>query len=793
MIANFIKIAFRHLFRHKGYSTINIVGLAVGLASCLLIGLFIRYELSYDRFYPQAERIDRLGLVLSENGSARRIALTAPAMGPGAAAELTGVDAQARVAPGGYGIFKVDSKMFNQYLYFADSTYLSMFGLHMQQGDAATALNAPGSLVLSEKMAQTLFGTTDCLGKTVTYNNQVNLQVTGVFADIPANTHFRTNLLISMVTIESPDLYGPDVLSTWAGYNFFTYLRRSPGTSARELDSQLAGLFKRHLDPEQVSKIVPFVEPITDIHLHSDSVYGAGSGDIRTVYIFSGVALFILVLAVINFMNLTTARSARRAREIGIRKVLGSSRMHLVFQLLGEAVLLTFLALAIALALLEVGLPLLVAISQSPLTLTPLWAPLPLAAIMGGTLLVGLAAGSYPAFYLSRFQPVEVLKGQRTGGGSVRLRRALVIFQFTVSIALMIGTAVIYSQTQYLKHSDLGFQRENIVYISLNSPDNRDHYDVFQQEIRKHPGVIASCLASRILGDAYSSWYLQGENQSDPMTAIAFFTDYDFLKTFGMTLKSGRTFSADHATDAEHAFVLNETAARQFGWADPVGRAVWMPDPINKKGTVIGMVKDFKFQSLRREITPLFISFSPSPFHRNYLAVRLRPGSAPAFLKYAEGAFARFAPGQPFDYTFQDQYLDRMYRSEERLGQLVLIFAGLAIFIGSLGLLGLAAFTTEQRTREIGIRKVLGASTGTILRMLSREFVLLVAAANVLAWPVAWYVMQGWLENFAYRLPMPWTIFVAVAVLAMVLAVGIVSIQALRAALADPIDAIRHE
>jgi putative ABC transport system permease protein len=797
MIRNYLKVALRNILRHKAFSFINIVGLAVGMACCLLILLFVRDELSFDRYHSNADRIFRLEDSFGERrDQADRLALSSAPFAPTLKNEFPQVEEAVRLMPGGRRMVTIgEKKLYEDNIFFADNSLFSVFSFPLLKGDPGTALSAPNALVVSGKIAQKYFGTDDPLDKILKINDQ-EFRVTGIMAEMPRRSHFYADMFASMATLERMPNMEERFFTNWARHEFYTYLLLREAGDAGRLEARLPTFIEKHA-AQQLRAILgetlsSSLKPLTRIHLYSQAQYELGAnGDIRYVILFSVIAIFILLIACVNYMNLATARSAARAKEVGLRKTVGASRAQLVGQFFGESFLFTAIAMVLSVLLALGALPFFNSLAGKAIGPGDLRDGLIVGFMAAVLLLVGLGSGSYPAISISGFRPTGALKrSDRDGSGRALLRKALVIGQFAVSIALIIATAVVLDQLDFLRNRKLGFVKDHVVVIPVREKSIRTDIETIKADLKRNPGVLSASLAigvpgGTVAGDAID--LMTGEGRKK-VTLRMIYADYDYIKTMGMEIAEGRDFSRDMGTDDREAIIINEAAVRGLGLRTPLEtRFEWN----EKKGRVIGVVKDFQFQSLRDEITPLVIQIFPNG--ARVVAVRIRPDHIPETLAFLESRWKVFDPSHPFEYAFMDKTFDSIYRGEERLAGIFRTFALLAIFIACLGLFGLALYTVEQRTREIGIRKVLGASLGKIAVLLSKEFMLLVLMANVLAWPAAFYVMRRWLQNFAYRVEIRPGIFLASAGAAFVIALITISYHTLRAALADPVKSIRHE
>jgi len=785
MFKNYLTVAVRNLLRHKGYSAINIAGLAVGMACCFLIALLVRHELSYDRHHQNAEQIFRVTEEYKNDltGEAVQNAQTAFRLAPALLSDFPEIVHATRFYRGTL-LARYKGKQFLEPGFaLTDAAVFKVFSFPLIKGDPEVALKRPNSVVISEEVARKYFGDEDPVGKVLASNGEVpDLEVTGVFQKMPQNSHFRFDLLASMETLK---LLSSRVVSDWRRSQY-TYLLLSRDHPPSALERKLPGFVEKcRREGATFSKL--HLQPLTDIHLHSNlREEMAPNNSITFIWAISGMAVLVLFIACINFMNLSTARSTIRAREVGVRKVVGAHRLQVASQFLGESMLLSCVALLLAVGMVEVSLPLLNGLLNKQLTVE-LFGHVFI--MLGIALFTGVVAGSYPAFFLSALQPVSVLKGVlKTSPRSFILRRALVVIQFSISIGLIICTGVMYGQLSYLKNRQLGFDKENVVIIEWAHAIQR--LESFKSELLKSVDVMSVSASKNVPPDPSVRSYvvdLEGVGRRDMKIIMV---DHDFMRTLGIELKAGRDFSGNWPTDSGEAVILNEEAAKELGWASPVGKRFDIPY-FQKRGRVIGVVKDFNFESLYHQISP--VAFILSPRWYSKLAVRVRSDHLPDTIDFLRREWEEFVPDRPFSFYFLNDRLDQLYRAEKQRGQITGVFSALAIFVACLGLLGLASFTVERRTKEIGIRKVLGASVSSIVVLLSREFIILIAVANLIAWPAAYYAMRRWLQDFAYRIELGPGVFVLGGMLALGIALLTVSLQAVKAARANPVDALRYE
>jgi putative ABC transport system permease protein len=799
MFKNYLTIARRNLWRHKGYTFINIAGLAVGMACCALILLYIRDELSYDRFHHQAGNIYRI-YVRDSSGKWRKQESVTPApMAPALVEEYPEVLKAVRLqTPHNTTLVGYENKQFYERgVYLADATLFEVFDFALLHGDPKTALQNPNSVVLSQAAAEKYFGNENPLGKIMRIERGgQEFQVTGVLREIPQASHIRPDFVIPFTNI------GEQNLGDWWGFSFASYVLLAEKTSVSALEGKLPDFIVKHYSeaPPGFPKIALGFQPLVDVHLHSDFDNEEGKlGAMTYLYLFAVLAVFIIAVACINFMNLSTARSQHRAREVGVRKVAGSRRALLISQFMCESILLSLLAIIGAAVLMEFFLPVFNELAQKKLQIDYSSDWLLGAGFFLLALVVGIAAGSYPAIFLSRFQPVEVLKGgSHQGAAGARLRQALVVGQFVISIALIACTIVVSNQIEFIRDKRLGFDKEQMLVMPLRGEQAQRKWPLLKAELLRHPEILHVTASSSVPADP--GWWQTGAKRREGEEGKSIFTfqiDYDFFKTLGIELAAGRSLLPEFPSDSAQAFVLNEAAVRDFGYGSAeaaIGQSfIWLGEgPKNaKRGTVVGVVKDFHFRPLYEEIKPTV--FHLMPHRMSFAIMQVRPNRMEAALAALKAAWPAFDPAHPLEFSFMDQKVEAQYGTETRLLKVFGIFSLFAIFISGLGLFGLVSFTTEQRTKEIGIRKVLGASVANLVSLLSGSFVRLVLISFVIAIPIIWLAMQKWLQNFAYRTDLGWWVFALAGGLALLIALLTVSTQAIRAALANPVEALRYE
>jgi len=802
MLRNYLKTAYRSLLKNKGFTIINIAGLALGLTAFLLVLFYVTDELSYDRYNVNADRIYRVNSEIKYGGSATSFAITPPPMAAALKSSFPEVEQVARIFQSSNVQFKKGNiNVPESKTIYADNSIFRVFTLPMVDGKPQNALTEPKSVVISERAALKYFNKTDVVGQYLTLaNGNVNYRVTGVIKNIPAQSHFNADYFMSMPSVDMKTDTG------WGTFSINTYVLLKKNPDIKAFESKLNAMVRQHFGMQNYAKLEKggnYIRlnliPLTDIHLKSNRQYELGSNSsITYIYIFSAIALFVLLIACINFMNLSTARSANRAREVGIRKALGSSRKGLMTQFLAESILITFIAAILAALAAWALLPLFNQLSDKELSIslsTVLWS-IPLLTFI--ILVVGIIAGSYPAFYLSTFQPINVLKGKiSTGFKGSLLRNFLVVFQFAVSIFLIIGTLVIYEQLNYIHEKDLGFNRKQVLVVK--NVDVLANPKLFKQEIKQLTGTenatLTGFLPTSVARQPDNIFKDKGTTAKGALFTEIWPVDEDYLKTMGMKILKGRNFSPQLVSDSA-GIIVNETAARMLGcYMDPLDKKLYYPHPVNGKTVVkeyhiIGVVKDFNFSSLRDNIRPVIMKLINDD---GALSVRTNAKELKPFVNKVQAVWDKFSPNQQFEYSFMDQDFDAAYKSEVRTGGLFLTFTVFTIVIACLGLFSLAAYAAEQRTKEIGIRKVLGASVSAITTLLSKDFIRLIAIAILIASPLAWYTMHKWLEGFAYRQNIQWWVLVSAAALSIVIAFITISFQSIKAALANPINSLRNE
>ena len=804
MFKNYIKVAFRNLRKNKGYSFINISGLAVGIACCIAILLYVKNELSYDKFNKNADQIYRVHLTGMVNNNELNMSLSPAPLGAAIKHDLPEVKTYTRIRNFGFPVLRYKDKAFSEERFYdVDSTFFDVFTVKFLEGSPKTALTQPSTVVITESMARKYFGNEEAMGKILNADHRRDWIVTGVIKDFPKNSHFHFDFLGSLSTYE--DSRNP----YWLSNNYYTYLLLRKGTDTDEFQKKMAKDLLQYIGP-QIEKVTGVsldqlkkkgnsynyvLQPLTSIHLNSHLDYELeANSDISYVYIFSIIAAAILLIACINFINLATAKSEKRAKEVGIRKTLGSNKIQLMRQFISEAVLMSVIAMFLAVILVEIFLPFFNDISGKEMSLSVFENFYNVLLLLCFAGLIGIIAGSYPAFYLSSFQPVKVLKSENKGSRKSLLRSGLVIFQFAVTIILFIGTFIIYNQLKYIQTKNLGFNKEQIIIIN-KTDDIGNKIESFKKELLNNPQVISTSNSNAIPGDQKgdSAYRLEGTPNDRIQDLRQMWCDYGFINTYKIKIEKGRFFSKEHPSDTT-AIVINEAAVKLFGLNELLGKYLIAPDPDgDRKYQIIGVAKDFNYESLHQPIRPLLIHLFNSRGFGQFVSVRIKPSGFQNTIDNLNNIWKKFAGSEAFDYNFLDENLNHLYIAEQRTSKIATTFSLLAILIACLGLLGLAAFITEQRTKEIGIRKVLGASIPSLLFMLCKEFLKWVLIANIIAWPAAYYIMNNWLNNFAYKININISVFLLSCVLAIVIALLTVSSYAIKAAIANPIKSLRYE
>ncbi len=819
MIHNYLKVALRAIFRNKLTAFINIAGLALAMMCCILIYLFVADELSYDRYHTHADRTYRITRnFLNKDGEPNlHLANVAPPIGPLLKNDFGEIEVMARTINFGLVLGLEENgelvkNFVENYLFLAEPDIFKIFDIEVLSGDTRTALSRPFTIMLSEKAALKYFDDKEALGKRLRVNNQFDLEVTGVYKDFPEQSHWHPEFLVSFSTLENDDIYGRNGLETnWGNNAFGTYILLEEGADAKKVEAGLPDFMERHFanfarenwgaapDFKASKATTLFLQKLTDIHLHSnldDELEVNGS--INNVRMMTVIGIFIILIACFNFINLSTARATKRSKEVGLRKVVGAYKSQLITQYLSESALISFFALMLAFLFSLLAISWLNDFTGKDLSLNPSvnW-PL-IIGLVFFSLFIGLLAGLYPAFILSGFKPALVLKGQQgSAKGKGFVRRSLVVTQFAISIVLLIATAITFQQLNFLNTRNLGYNKDQIVTLSYYGDDLSKSYEAFYNELTKSSAIENVARSSRIptgrlLDSSGPPLITKGDSLINSTVTTKYVAiDEEFFRTYGIEIAAGRDLSKEISNDDTLSFIINETAAKAYGWKNPDEGIDKDFSYANTKGKLVGVVRDFHFESLHQAIIPIVFWSRPGIF--SDLSVRFSGGQMKEGLAHLEKVWKEFLPDRPFKYDFLSQYYARLYLQEQKQNELFTIFSGLAIFIACLGLFGLATFNTLQRVKEIGIRKVLGASVTSIMGLLSKEIVLLIIAANVIAWPLAWYFMKQWLDTFAYHIEMNVVIYLLAAIAAILLALLTVSAQTLKAAMTNPSNTLKYE
>jgi len=817
MFKNYLKVAFRNIIRHKTYTFINIAGLAVGIACCAVIIIYVKNELTYDSYHNDAERIYRIAThKISAIGESRSSSTPGP-LGPALEENFPQVELAVRIIPpfenkDNVLVQRKNNLFYETRIWFADPEVFQMFHIPFRQGDPATALSHPRTVILTENMAAKYFGNEDPIGKTLKieldYDYYCPVQnedflVTGIIENPPGNTHFKYDMFISMATMQS---HLPWLNENWLEHHYkYTYIKLDPNADAVEFEKQIQIMAQRFSKAytEEYNREFQlyefFLQRVTDIHMGSNQ-YGEleAPGNWYYIYIYSIIALLILLIGCMNFMNLSASISTTRIKEVGLRKVVGARWKQLASQFLAESFFITICAFIIAFCLVEFFLPLFNSLANTELTIAGLKHPVVLIALVGLLVFVGLGAGGYPAFILTKFKPTSILRGRLapTSRGSF-IQNGLIIGQFAISILLAVCTLTVFHQLNYMKGSALGFEREQKIVIPVKSNLSflRNEYESIKNEFLQHGNISGATVSSGVPGQQSGGYYMKRQDVPDPepLRFQVITVDYDFISEFGLNVIAGREFQRKAGNDIAGAFLINETGAKKLGFNNP-GGALGQELHAHYHGltkTVVGITADFHYHGMQEIVEPLVLDIENSLFKKITLTVK--PTDLQSTIPFIEDKWTELFPGVPFEYAFLDEIFDRQYRYEEQTGRVLAIITSIGLVIACLGLVGLASFTTLRRKKEIGIRKVLGASVSSIVNLLSREFTKWVLLANIIAWPIAWYAMNQWLENFAYRIEISWWVFVLAGGVALVVALLTVSWQAINAALANPVESLRYE
>jgi putative ABC transport system permease protein len=810
MIKNHFKIALRSLKKQPFFTFLNTFGLAIGMAGGLLISLYIYDELNYDNMFADADRIHRVNVDMKFGGEENLMAVVSAPMAATIKKDLPQVDMVTRFRSRGSALIKKSDTDLNTkepFITYVDANFFEMFGIHLLAGDPKTALKETNTLVLTKSAAEKHFGLHYAVGQSVTLNNNTNFMVAGVIDDLPKNSFLRDySVFMSMTGYEEA------LSNEWGDHNFATFIKLLPSAKIEDVQVSLQSMFRKYMIPWAQDYFPGITEekflasgnylnyttiPLTKIHLHSNKdVEMSPNGDIKNIYILSFIGLFLLILASVNFMNLSTAQSLKRAKEVGIRKTLGSSKIELIRQFLTESGLISFISLVLALIIATIAMPFFNDLSGKDISM-PFLNPFFWLVLLLSVAILGIFSGMYPAFFMSRFSPIKVLKGSRKGStNDINIRNSLVVFQFAISAFLIVSTLVVFQQLKFIQNKSLGYTKDHVLIIE-DMHAAGDKAQIFKQEIQQLGQVESATLTGYLPTPSYrsdGSFFEEGTtNQEDAVQMQRWVVDYDYVNTLGLKIIAGRNFDKKYATDSL-AMIVNETAVKIMGIQpeEAIGKRM-KADFTNQDATfstIIGVVKDFHFESLRNSIDGLSMSIG-NP--NGKLAVKINSGDLTNTVSHIESIWKKIVPGQPFNYSFMEESFNTTYQAERRLGSIFTVFTLLSILIACLGLFGLAAFNAEKRSKEIGIRKVLGASVSQITYKLSIDFLKLVGIAILISLPLAWYAMNKWLEDFEYRIEIGWGVFVLATVLAIAISILTVSYQGIKAAIANPIKSLRTE
>lgn len=799
LLPNYLKVAMRNMKRDPVNSFINIFGLTVGLASAIIIFLFVRHEMNYDRFHEKTDRIFRLTYEFDRGTGPRHYATSSPPMGPALERDFPEVEQTGRFRYAGQNLIRYGDQVFlEDGIFFVDDSIFEVFTFPLANGDEKSALKEPGTVVISHEMSQKYFGDENPMGRQIKIDyreNPLELTVTGVLEPIPANSHFSINFLMPFETFPvSPD--SPVTLEDWGWISFYTYVLLNEGANTEAVQAKLPEFIQTYREPNIASRSKLFLQPLTEVHFNSGLIEYPGqkaTGNKPMLYGLSAAGIFLLLIACFNFMNLSTARSIRRAKEAGMRKVCGAFKTHLAAQFLGESLVISFLSLGIAL----IGLDFLVGLLNSALSLDIIlswadyWNIIPL--FVGIALFTGLIGGSYPAFIISTFRPAEALKGEIKRGGKIIIRKVLVITQFALATILIIGAFFVLKQMKFIQNKELGFDEEQVLVINLLNGEARQKYRILRDRLLQRTDVLAvsSAGGNEMFDNSQGSVPIYPEGITDeeggyPMNIYG--VNYDFFKTMDIHVVQGRSLSPDVASDSAHGIMVNQAAVKAFGWDDPVGKYLRVFEL--REGNVIGVVEDFHYASLHEKIQPLVITLNANPSN---LFVRIQTEDITETVAALEDQFTQVVESAPFSYTFLDNHLDLLYRREQEFSRLVSCFTIITFLIACMGLYGLVSFVISRRTKEIGIRKILGSSATGIVGLLSKEFLGNILIANMIAWPVAYWITRKWLQNFEYRIDIGIGIFLLSTLLILILACLTMGRQSIKAALMNPVKSLRSE
>ncbi|MEP6949354.1 MAG: ABC transporter permease [Ginsengibacter sp.] len=792
MIKNYFKIAWRNLMKNKIFSFINILGLTIGITVCMMIFLFIMNEYSVDSFHKQEKNIYRVMRGFDDNGSIKMVSYLSGPYAPAFLNDFKGEIVKAvRVNPTD-GLVKIGDRSFHEKkMYDVDDDFFSLFSFPLIRGNASTVLKDPSSIVLTETTAKKYFGSIDnAMGKVVKLNKELNLKVTGIAKDVPSNSHLDFDLVVPISNYSNKDYF-----KVWINNGMFTYVLLGPHVSEAQVESRLPQFMQKYMGADMKKYGFHFtlsLTPLSGIYFEDAAFDNVKHGSKTVVYIFLSIAILILLIACINFMNLSTIRAVERSKEVGLRKVMGALRNHLVWQFIGESILLTIISCVLSVGLLFLFMPMYNQLLGYTLAVS--WNAWPVYLfLLGVIIVVGFLAGSYPAFFLSAFSPIEALKGKlKLGKRGSFFRQVLVVVQFGISVLLIIGTIIIMSQMRFMKNKQLGYTKEQTVIVPIDNNDIYNNQNTFKTDLQNESNVASVSMMSGEPGGFFDLHMFDVEGHNEKWRSRTEFADFQFVKTLGLKIIAGRDFSPDHPTDTTDAVLINRTAAANLAWTPDQAVGKWIQNTVrdNKKRTVIGVIDDFNFLSLKENMDALVIS---PAMDRRVTLIKLKPGNIEAALALIKKDYNRAAPVYPFEFTFLDEKFNELYKTDIRQQTILGIFSGLAIFIACLGLFGLASFTAAKRIKEIGVRKVLGSSIKGIVLLLSKDMLQPVLIATTIAIPVGYYTMNKWLQNFAYRTPLHWWIFVLAALITFGIALLTISFKAVKAAIANPAESLRSE
>jgi putative ABC transport system permease protein len=793
MFKNLLKVAIRSIIKEFGYSIIILLGLTIGIVSSLFLLLYVFDDLSYDKFHKNKDQIVRVVSHIKETDDEFTWGVAQIPFAEQAKEDYPEIEEFVRLFPSGRLLFKYqDIILYDEEVFIGDSSVFQVFSYELIKGNPATVLTKPNSLVVTESFANKYFGKEDPVGKTIEDGSGRSFEVTGVMKDVPYNSHLRFSALISRTTLPADEEIG-----SWGNFGVYTYLLLRKGTGYLDLQEKMQEMYDKYMAEifERVGISIEYLlEPLTEIYLKSDARGGTGrSGEITYVYIFSIVAFFMLLIASINYMNLATASSASRSREVGLRKVVGSERWQLIIQFLSESVVLTLIALIFSLIIIVLLMPGFNQITGKVFDITSMYHPKILLTLLGIILFVGIIGGSYPSFYLSRFNPVSVFKQELGAGRSnFMVRRILVVLQFAISLILIISTWVVYKQLHFLKGKELGFNKENVVIIELENRQMMRQYPVFRDALIDFPNIIDVSSSNNKIGQSTAKILMQVET-SEGMQERGinlYSVDYDFIETMGIEIIQGRDFSQDFLSDTSAGVIINETMAKRFNWEEPLGKKIAIRGPENEPALVVGVIKDFHQLGLYSPIETLMLNLRTNGYYAN---VKFEDQNIQETMRFIESKWKEIFPDRPFEYTFLSDDYDEQFDKDERRGVIFSYFSALIIIIACLGIFGLASFTVEQRRKEVGIRKVLGASVGLIIRLISKEFFILVLISMIIAFPAAWYFMKDWLQDYTYPTSITVWMFIGTGLLTLIITLLTVSYSTIKAGLTNPAESLRVE